>query len=612
MNITKVELTDFRSHAKTSIEGLSRFNLFLGRNGAGKTSILEAIGYALTGTCQGTDAGGRGAEMLIRQDEDGGRAGAATVMLETDKGQLGRMSGQGPKSQAQSAAAAALGAPEELARVIVQPGNFLRMSANEQKMLLMRGLGGQVSAADMAVIIPPELRAADLIRGDQLTTGEAVDLLEKRFRAERPTLKGEISALAGAGPIEPCPVEGDPRQVLAQAQELLKSLRGERDRIITAQQAAAAHQRDVARTRGELDQIEADLAAFPPVEQMRAKINELAEEIDGRRRAAQARQSKAEGLAGDLARGKARLDEMREIGRKVSQLKGSCPTCQQPIDKQYAKSFLDDLGKRAKKAEAEVEKTAKAQAEVAEATLDEDVSKLEDDLKDLQQSIAVVAGSTQRRGELAAYLKKIAAPTTIPGDIGAVDGRIAKGEALIGQLQRHLAGVDQQAHAGRTRQEREKRLALVEAAVEFLGPKGPVRGKLLGGTLDGFVAAVQNLAAAFGLPPVSIVIQPWQILAAGRPVAMLSKSEEYRLGMIFAAVLSELSGAGLLLIDGADILDSEHRGMLADVLEACGLDQCFVASTHNEPEAVKAVPEGWSFYSVVKQGEISEVARLGS
>ena len=43
MNITKIELINFRNYKKIVLDNFSNLNILIGTNGIGKTSILEAI-----------------------------------------------------------------------------------------------------------------------------------------------------------------------------------------------------------------------------------------------------------------------------------------------------------------------------------------------------------------------------------------------------------------------------------------------------------------------------------------------------------------------------------------------------------------------------------------
>ena len=65
MRLSQVRITGFRSlsNFEMDTEGISAF--LTGFNGAGKTSVLEAIRYALLGRCAWTDARGAGAKALV-------------------------------------------------------------------------------------------------------------------------------------------------------------------------------------------------------------------------------------------------------------------------------------------------------------------------------------------------------------------------------------------------------------------------------------------------------------------------------------------------------------------------------------------------------------------
>ena len=43
MNITKIELINFRNYKKKIYDKFSNLNIIIGKNGVGKTSIIEAI-----------------------------------------------------------------------------------------------------------------------------------------------------------------------------------------------------------------------------------------------------------------------------------------------------------------------------------------------------------------------------------------------------------------------------------------------------------------------------------------------------------------------------------------------------------------------------------------
>jgi recombinational DNA repair ATPase RecF len=62
MNINQIELTNFRSFAGAVVELPTRVTFLIGRNHAGKSSVVDALSLALTGHCRGTAADGKGAD----------------------------------------------------------------------------------------------------------------------------------------------------------------------------------------------------------------------------------------------------------------------------------------------------------------------------------------------------------------------------------------------------------------------------------------------------------------------------------------------------------------------------------------------------------------------
>ncbi len=41
--LDRIQLTQFRNHRTSALDGAARFNLLVGENGAGKTNVLEAM-----------------------------------------------------------------------------------------------------------------------------------------------------------------------------------------------------------------------------------------------------------------------------------------------------------------------------------------------------------------------------------------------------------------------------------------------------------------------------------------------------------------------------------------------------------------------------------------
>jgi hypothetical protein len=91
------------------------------------------------------------------------------------------------------------------------------------------------------------------------------------------------------------------------------------------------------------------------------------------------------------------------------------------------------------------------------------------------------------------------------------------------------------------------------------------------------------------------------ISARGRPYALLSRSEQYRVDLLLAAALAVVSGTRILLADEADILEPKAREQLVDWL----LDM--TEPEDGEPPTLEAA---WIFLTLkAPPGEIEGVAR---
>jgi hypothetical protein len=204
MKITKLHLTNFRSHLDTELE-LSARNLIIGPNGGGKSSLLDAICYACTGVCRGTDAAGKGADQLASYFWNGEEASPAAVEVWAERdGQhhhFRRAGGQGPKSATGQEVRQTLGYDPRLVEALFRPGSFLDLPVGEQSALFV-GVGkrdediGEVCRKHLAGLIPDELMPATL---------KELDALERQARDARPALKKKLAELEKKSVLEAIP-----------------------------------------------------------------------------------------------------------------------------------------------------------------------------------------------------------------------------------------------------------------------------------------------------------------------------------------------------------------------------------------------------------------------
>ncbi|MDD3654123.1 MAG: AAA family ATPase [Desulfotomaculaceae bacterium] len=253
MKANRIYLQNFRNHRLSDL-GLGRVNIFLGRNNAGKSSVLAGLEWALTGCCSWTDRAGRGSGDLIKTGAD-----SAMVLVDLDgAGQAVRtvnpnglaFGGETTALAAQAKLYERLGTCEEDLRAALNVGAFLSMSPAAQKTYLFSVLGLRwdmdtvLEALDRWLEQGGEAgsragssrgglaeRLRELVRPlypPQVEAGpEVLDVIEKRLRELRRDTRRDLqqtqSRLAGGGTPDPAPGNN-----LSDVQARLAELRGQR------------------------------------------------------------------------------------------------------------------------------------------------------------------------------------------------------------------------------------------------------------------------------------------------------------------------------------------------------------------------------------------------
>src|SRR3990167_3818000 len=200
MKIIDVAINGFRSHVSTKIAGLGKLVLVLGPNGSGKSGLLDAIAYAFTGACRGTDEAGRGYESLLSPTKDG-KPGSGLLFVKTDKATITRMVGQGPKSNSQENIFTTLGLKRQALRCALRSQVFLDMDPKEQEALMRALIATDVTPDQAKQAMGCEF---DGVNVNHLTTIEGVLNAYQHCFSARTVLKKQLE---GAGKLPAAPEE---------------------------------------------------------------------------------------------------------------------------------------------------------------------------------------------------------------------------------------------------------------------------------------------------------------------------------------------------------------------------------------------------------------------
>lgn len=594
MRIERIKLVNFRSHAETELE-LGDVTFVLGANGAGKSSVADALEWLLTGRNQHTDAAGRNRNGLARTGHSG-FAVEATV----EGAQLARRSSGASvllSKDGHPVQEFALPASRDVLSAVLNAGRFLGLAEKEQKALLAQVLdSGSVDVpqevqADMALLNP-------LDRRPRISNVAECEGAYKHFYDERRIFSRQLAELGEiAAPEVPEGAVG-PEKVQAH----LAQRRRERDALVEQRARRTAAFDAGQKLRRELEEKKARLEAdvLLQADEQRA--------IDATTHAADIK---------EWSEKRAQLDKeiagLEAMTNNLLAMRGKCPTCirkisageQQELAAKLKEELADLQGKREK--------------------LEQKVAKYDDP--------ATAAGKLQRHREAAAALVKLekelaklpsdAAEAVDTSDLDSqladLDARIAKGEAALAESQQQLRAVKAYREAEERKAKLEARHAACERLVAYFGPNG-VRAQLAEGKLEPFNLAVNGGLEKFGFG-CAITLEPYKLIVTtpgGQTLeaAQLSESERFRFGVALQVALAQATGVGLVVVDRADVLDREtRRGLNAMLLEAARAGvQSLVLATSTEGAPASA-PEGVQFHQLVNQdgetrvvGQAAEVA----
>jgi hypothetical protein len=122
-----------------------------------------------------------------------------------------------------------------------------------------------------------------------------------------------------------------------------------------------------------------------------------------------------------------------------------------------------------------------------------------------------------------------------------------------------------------------------QVIVELISPNG-IRLKKLKSSVGAFNASLRKISDVAKWQPVTLS-DDMGISYHGTPYMLLSKSEQFRVSVVLQIGISLIDGSKIVLIDGADILDSAGRNGLFGALVSLGIE-AIVAMTINKSEEV--------------------------
>lgn len=537
-------IKDYRGCSRAHIE-CAPIALLAGLNGAGKTSIAQAVGCVLTG--EPSPVAGRGNAGAARVMRDG--ATSAAIELSSDDGIATIIWPEARRTMD--------GTPPEASIYAAGLDSIATLTPKERLRILAQYLHADPTRDELAAALKERgLREPQVV--DSLWSSIEVsgwDATERLRRERGAEMKGQWRGVTGA--IYGSKIAAMWRPDLA---DLVES-----DLVSAVSQAR--HERDNA------------ISAAAVSESERLRLEQEAGELAQRQESADRISAQAANAASAYEKARKAVEKLPPAAQPHTL---PCPYCDGPIvlHRDLAETRLEKFtGERLDDAELRRRRMAIADADGKRQHAEGQVAILRQDLSKARDAIDRAQRAKER---LANWPRAVETGT----DVDTASAALGRAEKRLNEFRAKQQAAE--IHA---------KIEGNEIAIELLAGDG-LRAKKLENVLGVFVRAqLQPLCEASRWGAVTIDVGG-NIAYSGRAYALLSTSEQYRVRAILAVAMAQLDGSRLLVFDGADILDAPSRSGLFGLINAAGLPAlvCMTAPRRGQVPDLAALGSGASYW----------------
>lgn len=548
MKLTHITAQNYLGARAVDLALTTPVTLIAGKNGAGKSSLQEAIRHAL---------GGDAARVALKKEfkalmSDGASSSYATVATSEGEFSIVLPSGKGMHFD------------HGALPFVLDPARFARLDANERRQFLF-GLF-DLSPDGPAVVDALKARGCEQAKIEQVRPllRAGFDAAAKEAQGKARDAKASWKTLSGGE------TWGKDKAAGWKASKPEETY--SRDQIALAERLVAESEDSVARSNQQIGEARAAIRqhaeAFKRIEELKAKAARLP-----------ALRDKLQRDQAELDQWSPRLPELPPpAGEKPRTW--ACPCCGVMLEHRLADGALVEY-QAAPVMDPETE-TKRQQWTDAVALYTRSVANDQRDISDAERAASEIAELEARLGDSPPATERL--EQVLAGHQADKKARMAT-----------LAQMFEANRLAMLADENTKKAAAAHADVlawlaiaDALAPDG-IPAEMLARALEPINERLTDAAGMAEWSPVTIT-RDMDILAAGRPYVLLSESERWRADAMIGAAIAELSGLRLLVLDRFDVLDAKGREDLIywlDAMAAEGIvDTALVFGT------MKALPAG--------------------
>ena len=639
MKIQRLKLEDFRSYAHLDLDLSGRVTVIRGQNAQGKSTIEQAIQYALAARAEGTTAAGAGAdETLIRNGSEIARVFLDLLVdgkVDKLRVTLSRKSGRALVAKDPEGVETThtlnpwLRGHAEVLSCLTNSRHFVDLDPAKQKDILSAivlpatydGWDPEIIAAARKVAIPVD--GWNTAHPFQVIGTAYDDAFEMRKNVNR-DLKNFV---APSGDISDAGDVAEIKAKLKERRDQLAGAQGKRAKLLAGVVSPDVIAERKRKTLERLAKAEAKLAT-----ETRSLTEHQAKILDKKslkaNQALAAQEKHAASLDEQISGLTYEVNSLQAAIEKAETLDDRCPSCLQAVTDDIRRIIIQPLFDRQETAKASLRARKQDRAAIGDFSLA--LQSLADHLAAEKEVIRTTERLEEAKAERVGANADLEAigESSAPVDTALIDAEIADLTARIDRGTHRLSVVSaanerKQAFdaAQKKMQALKEKAALLEKLVAYFGPAG-VQATLLEQYVGAFTASMNEVLKAWGYQ-CALGFEPQFFFGLVTPVAdgarmwplrTLSKSERYRFAIAFQVALAMHTGFRFVVVDETDMLDSEGRAGLMQQILASNLDQAILLGTDQRATISPGMAQAADFFmvssSLVDGIPTSSVARL--
>lgn len=565
MQLSSIKLTNFLNHSEAAVD-FNKVNIFSGHNGAGKTAILQAILFALTGISR-RDPVQWGAKScavnLVSNDLEitrkETRSGSKELSLWKKGGDF-----EGTTTEKQSQLMRLFGMTETQVEAVLETGRFLELKDDDRKDVIFRALDIRVTAEHLLGWLGKQQPDIDWnkIVGREIESGLNPDAdNQKVFVERRRAAKRRLSDLS------------------AEMDRFLQLPNVDIRRKHNAQALLA----DLEKNLAELHQRKGEASHLPRItvefEAVKSELNkpDNSDRIRGLTYDAEVLQEQLDGLNAEkeqlLEKVSTERGTIAGIGA-FQDLGDSCDRCGQRVTKTLAKRLASEHSKRVKLHESLLKDATGKLAEVNKEAgeISNKIGALKQEIRDLESGNYKGDRKTleRRYDELLAEKKRLSEIVVTPAEIDALELRISNGRSLLANIELVEQSEKRKAEIEEAVAETQLEIEASDWLEKAFSPKG-VKADLLRSA----IAKVEDLANEF-LSPLGFgefriqttdgSREVFRVMVGEKPDVSFSRAQRHAINFVIQAVLSQLTGLKILAVDDVDMFVGDTKSLVNRII----------------------------------------------